>query len=70
MRHFASQRRFVKNFSMQVGQKVRQEFGVVVMEIVDFEPDLVENVIVRWEDPEGNIITGKFAESQLELAED
>lgn len=55
---------------MKIGQKVRQEFGGVVMEITGFAPELVENVIVQWEDQDGNILTGKFAESNLEPADD
>ncbi|BDU27018.1 hypothetical protein FLGSB24_37620 [Flavobacterium sp. GSB-24] len=47
------------------GQKVQQEFGNQVMKIIDFEPDLIENVITQWEDEQGTIVTGKFMESQL-----
>ena len=47
------------------GQNVRQEFGSQVMKIIDFEPELIENVITQWEDTEGTIVTGKFMESQL-----
>lgn len=47
------------------GQKVQQEFGSQIMEVIDFEPDFIENVITQWEDIEGNIVTGKFMESQL-----
>jgi hypothetical protein len=46
-------------------QKVQQEFGNQVMEVIDFDPYLIENVITQWEDEEGTIITGKFMESQL-----
>ena len=47
------------------GQNVQQEFGNQIMKIIGFEPDLIENVITQWEDEEGNIVTGKFMESQL-----
>ncbi|MEO6177038.1 MAG: hypothetical protein ABIP27_17930 [Flavobacterium circumlabens] len=51
------------------GQKVQQEFGNQVMEVIGFEPELIENVITQWEDDEGTIVTGKFMESQLSLAD-
>ena len=51
------------------GQIVRQEFGGPIMEVVGFEPDLIENVITQWEDELGTIITGKFADSVLVPAE-
>lgn len=51
------------------GQKVQQEFGNQIMEVIGFEPELIENVITQWEDEEGTIVTGKFMESQLSLAE-
>lgn len=54
---------------LKVGQLVRQEFGSQVMEVIGFEPDLIENVVTRWEDGQGNTITGKFMESQLVPAE-
>ena len=53
----------------QIGQKVRQEFGSQIMEVVGFEPDLVENVLTQWEDEDGNVLTAKFMDAQLELAE-
>ena len=49
----------------KVGQEVRQEFGSQVMKIIDFEPELIENIVKQWEDEQGNIMTGKFMESQL-----
>ena len=52
------------------GQKVQQEFGNQVMEVIGFEPELIENVITQWEDEEGTIVTGKFMESQLSPAEE
>lgn len=52
------------------GQKVQQEFGNQIMEVIGFEPELIENVITQWEDDEGTIVTGKFMESQLLLAEE
>ena len=52
----------------KIGDKVQQEFGSQVMEIIGFEPELIENVLTQWEDVEGNIITAKFMESQLEKA--
>jgi hypothetical protein len=54
----------------KIGQKVQQEFSIQVMKIIDFEPDLIENVITQWEDGEGTIVTGKFMESQLSPAEE
>ena len=49
----------------KIGQHVQQEFGIQVMKIIAFEPELIENVITQWEDEEGTIVTGKFMESQL-----
>ncbi|WP_264538514.1 hypothetical protein [Flavobacterium sp. N1736] len=49
------------------GENVRQEFGTQIMKVVGFEPELIENVITQWEDELGNIMTGKFTESQLEV---
>lgn len=54
----------------KTGQKVRQEFGSQVMEVVGFESEMIENVITQWEDEEHTIITAKFMESQLVLIED
>ncbi|WP_026708995.1 hypothetical protein [Flavobacterium frigidarium] len=54
----------------KVGQKVRQEFGVQTMEIIGFEEDLIENVITQWEDEIGNVLTGKFSDTQLNVVED
>ncbi|MCD0467292.1 hypothetical protein [Flavobacterium sp. ENC] len=51
------------------GQYVQQEFGNQVMKIIGFEPEFIENIITQWEDEEGTIVTGKFMESQLVLAE-
>lgn len=52
------------------GQNVQQEFGIQVMKVIGFEPELIENVITQWEDEEGTIVTGKFMESQLLPAEE
>jgi hypothetical protein len=52
------------------GQNVQQEFGNQIMKVIGFEPDLIENVITQWEDEEGNIVTGKFMESQLNPADE
>ncbi|WP_456311699.1 hypothetical protein [Pseudomonas shirazensis] len=52
------------------GQKVQQEFSTQVMEVIGFEPELIENVITQWEDIEGTIVTAKFMESQLLPAEE
>jgi len=49
----------------KIGQRVRQEFGSQIMEVIDFESELIENVITQWENKEGTIITGKFMDSQL-----
>lgn len=54
----------------RIGEKVQQEFGTQIMEVIAFEPELIENVITQWEDDEGTILTGKFMESQLSLAEE
>ncbi|MBE0391882.1 MULTISPECIES: hypothetical protein [unclassified Flavobacterium] len=53
----------------KIGQNVRQEFGVQIMVIIGFEPELIENVITQWIDNLGTVITGKFSESQLILSE-
>ena len=50
---------------LKKGQNVQQEFGNQVMEIIGFEPELIENVLTQWEDEQGTIVTGKFMESQL-----
>ncbi|MEO8236464.1 MAG: hypothetical protein ABI576_00050 [Flavobacterium sp.] len=55
---------------LKKGQKVQQEFGNQIMEVIGFEPDLIENIITQWEDEEGNIVKGKFMESQLHPAEE
>ena len=47
------------------GQHVKQEFGGPIMTVIDFEPELIENIITQWEDEEGTIITGKFMDSVL-----
>jgi len=52
---------------LQIGQKVQQEFGTQIMEVIGFEPELVENVLTQWEDEEGTVITGKFMESLLNV---
>lgn len=52
------------------GQDVKQEFGGPVMKVIGFEPELIENVITRWEDEQGTIITGKFMDSVLVPAEE
>ncbi|MGO4821067.1 MULTISPECIES: hypothetical protein [unclassified Flavobacterium] len=54
----------------KIGQHVRQDFGGQIMVIIDFEPDLIENVITQWEDEIGNVLTGKFSEQQLILEEE
>jgi len=51
-----------------IGQKVQRQFSSQVMEVVGFEPDLIENVLTQWEDEEGNIVTAKFMEAELEIA--
>jgi len=51
----------------KTGQNVRQEFGTQTMKVIGFEPELIENVITQWEDELGNVMTGKFVESQLEI---
>jgi hypothetical protein len=54
---------------LKIGQKVQQQSGFQVMEIIGFEPEFVENVITQWEDGAGNILTAKFMESQLEAVD-
>ena len=51
------------------GQKVKQEFGGPVMVVIGFEPEFIENVLTRWEDENGNTLTGKFMEAQLVAVE-
>jgi hypothetical protein len=51
----------------KTGQNVRQEFGTQTMKVIGFEPELIENVITQWEDELGNVMTGKFVETQLEI---
>ena len=53
----------------KIGEKVQREFSPQVMEVVGFEPELIENVLTQWEDEEGNIITGKFMEAELQPAD-
>lgn len=55
---------------LKIGQKVHKGFGTQIMEVVGFEPELIENVLTQWEDTEGNIITAKFMEAELELADE
>lgn len=50
---------------LKIGQKVKEEFGSMVMEVIGFEPELIENVITQWEDEMGTVITGKYMENQL-----
>ena len=54
---------------LKIGQKVHKGFGTQVMEVIGFEPELIENVLTRWEDAEGNTITAKFMEAELEPVE-
>lgn len=51
---------------LKIVQRVKQEFGNQVMEVIGFEPEFVENVITQWEDETGTVITAKFMEAQLE----
>lgn len=46
-------------------KKGQQEFGMQVMEIIAYEPDLIENAVTRREDRQGTAAAGKFMESQL-----
>ncbi|MGN7811689.1 hypothetical protein ACTJIW_18100 [Flavobacterium sp. 22659] len=59
----------MRDIMFKKGQKVQQEFGNQIMEVIGFEPELIENIITQWEDEEGTIVTGKFMESQLSPAE-
>jgi uncharacterized protein YodC (DUF2158 family) len=47
------------------GELVQQEFGGPVMEVIGFEPDLIENIITQWEDEKGTIIKAKFMQDTL-----
>lgn len=53
-----------------IGQKVKQEFGTRIMVVIGTEPDLIENIITRWEDETGAVVTAKFMEAQLEVVTD
>ncbi|MES2574434.1 MAG: hypothetical protein V4572_05800 [Bacteroidota bacterium] len=53
----------------KIGDIVEQEFNLQIMKVVGFEPDLIENVITQWEDDMGNIILGKFMESELKIVD-
>jgi len=55
---------------LKIGQKVHKGFGTQVMEVIGFEPDLIENVLTQWEDADGNVFTAKFMEAELELQEE
>jgi uncharacterized protein YodC (DUF2158 family) len=50
---------------LKIGQKVKQESGTQVMEVIGFDPGFIENVITQWEDESGNILTAKFKQDQL-----
>lgn len=52
------------------GQEVKQQFGGPIMKVIDFEPELIENIITQWEDEQGTIITGKFMDTVLVPAEE
>jgi hypothetical protein len=54
---------------IKIGQKVKQESGTQIMEVIGFDPGLIENVITQWEDETGNILTAKFKQDQLELVD-
>ena len=60
----------MKIFLLQIGQKVKQEFGSQVMEVIGFDPDFIENVITKWEDDLGNIYIGKFMQDDLKVVID
>jgi hypothetical protein len=51
----------------KIGQKVKRKLSLQVMEVIDLQPQFVENVITQWEDANGSIKTGKFIEHSLEL---
>lgn len=52
---------------LKVGQYVRQDFGGPLMTVIGFEPEFIEDVITEWQDENGNVCTGKFMHSQLEV---
>lgn len=54
---------------LKKGQKVQQEFGGPTMLVTRIEPDLIENIITEWQDELGNLLTGKFMETQLKVIE-
>jgi len=51
----------------KIGQKVKRKLSLQVMEVIELEPQFIENVITQWEDKDGTIQTGKFIEDSLEL---
>ena len=55
---------------LKKGQKVQQQFGSQIMEVIGFEPELIENVITQWQDDQGAVITAKFIESELHSVTD
>ena len=55
---------------MKVGDKVKSEFAAQEMTVIGFEPEFVENVITQYEDEIGNLITAKFAETELQIVEE
>ena len=52
---------------IQIGQQVQQTFGGPIMTVLDLEPELIENVITQWTDELGNVLTGKFMGTQLQI---
>lgn len=70
IRNILKQIYFKMETKFKKGQEVKQEFGGPIMKVIDFEPELIENIITQWEDEQGTIITGKFMDAVLVPAED
>ena len=48
------------HIKFKIGQSAQQEFGMQVIKIIAFEPELIENVITQWEDEERKKCNGKI----------
>jgi hypothetical protein len=49
----------------KIGQKVKRKLSLQVMEVIELEPQFIENEITQWEHKDGSIKTGKFIENSL-----
>lgn len=59
-----------KKDKFKLHDKVQREPGGPVMEIVGFEPKLVENIIAQYRDDDQNLITAKFIGAELNIVKD